>query len=160
MAIVPSWWSEYLALQGGGDPTIRDASGNLVVFDPEDQSGLNPIQNAYVANDFALPASTLAAASSLALATGNTLGNIPGDPINTIVTGTTTTVIPGDDVGAILGRVVQAAISIWGSETPGIVRQPSGYMYADPTAGVRPGSIIAPRVVLPPWAATRNGRGT
>lgn len=158
MAIVPSWWSEYLALQGGGDPTIRDASGNLVVFDPTDESGLNPIQNAYVANDFSLPASTLAASASLAMATGNTLANIPGDPVNTIGTTVTNTVIPGDDVGAVLGRVVQAAFAIWGSDEPGIVRHSSGYMASDPTSGIRPGSIIAPRVMLPPWAASKNGR--
>lgn len=148
MAIVPAWWSEYLALQGGGSTTIRDTSGQLVVFDPDDTSGLNPIQNQYVQNDFSLSADFLA--SSSALATGNTVAGFPSDPVNTIagyISGST--VIPGDDVGAILSRVIQAANAIWGSDQIGQIRTSSGYLYSDPTSGVRFGSIVAPRVIMP-----------
>lgn len=156
MAIVPEWWSEYLALNASGSQTIRDASGNLVVFDPDVPAGVNPVQDLYVANDFSLPAPFLTAVATTT-PTGNTVG-LPQAPINAIAA-QFNVIIPGDDVGSILGRVVQAAEAIWGSAELGQVRHSSGYMPSDPTSGVRAGSIIAPRVMLPPWAASRNGRG-
>lgn len=156
MTLVPDWWSEYSDLNATNELTIRDASGNLVVFDPNTESGINPVQDLYVANNFALPSAFLSQVANIP-ATGNTVG-LPASPIN-VIAAQYDLIIPGDDVGSIVGRIREAAVAIWGSDDIGVVRQPSGYMYADPTSGVRPGSIIAPRVVLPPHAAGRNGRG-
>lgn len=145
---LPPWWDEYQQL-AGGDVPIRDASGQLVVYDPAIPAGLNPVQDLYVANNYALPSAFLSEVANMP-ATGNTVG-LPAAPINNIAT-TYGLIIPGDPNGSVLGRVMQFAEQIYGSTDLGIIRHSSGYLESDPTSGIRPGLVDLPRVMLPPWA--------
>lgn len=154
MTLVPEWYDEYMALAGGAVP-IRDASGSLVVYDPTTEPGVNPVQDLYVANNFELPAPFLADVAALP-ATGNTTG-LPSSPINAIAA-EYSLVIPNDPIASVIGRVEEWAATIYGDTDLGVVRHSSGYLYADPTAGIRPGMIDLPRVVLPPHALVSQRR--
>lgn len=152
MALVPlpDWWESYLALAGGAQP-IRDASGQLVVFDPMDETGLNPVQNAYIANNFQLPAASLAAVANNPQ--GNTVVNsFPTSPVNVI-----TMVIPGGgDTGAALAQLQEYRYAVYGlpPNKLGEVRTSSSVLVGERT-GVRPG--VLPRIVLPEWARRERG---
>lgn len=151
MAVVPlpDWWEQFRSLNASGSDVIRDASGNLVVFDPDVPSGINPVQDLYVANNYALPAPFLSQVANIP-ATGNTVG-LPAAPVNTIAA-QFNLVIPGDPVGAVISRVLEFANAIYGDTELGIIRHSSGYLPGDPTSGIRPGNLELPRIVLPPWA--------
>lgn len=155
MAIVPNWWAEYKANFPDSGDVIRDASGQLVVFDVDTPSGVNPIQDLYVANNFALPSQFLAQVANIP-ATGNTTG-LPASPVNTIASAFGL-VIPGDPAGGVLNRVLEFAAAIYGSTEMGQIKTSSGYLYADPTSGIRPGLIELPRIVAPPGAYQGNRR--
>lgn len=149
MTMLPDWWEDYVALTGGNPTPIRDATGNLVVYDPNTAPGINPVQDLYVANNYALPSPFLSEVAAMP-ATGNTVG-LPAAPINAIAAAYDL-IIPNDPNASVLGRVMQFAEQIYGSAELGVVKHSSGYLASDPTSGIRPGLVDLPRIMLPPWA--------
>lgn len=142
---LPDWWEQYIQLAGENarfEPIT--GPGGVVVFNPTDESGLNPVQNAYIGNNYALPTSQI---QELAVI-GNTA--LPADPVNII------TAAIDSDPGGALGRLLAYRMAVYGlpANKLGDVRNSSAVLVQERT-GIRPG--VLPRIVLPVWA--RNDRG-